>query len=499
MGYPPPTPQVPFVYEKFLNDLRAAGINVKKSGNYVNIMALTDKDISNLSRGPIEVPELLNFDTMNPIKGGLFDLSRTGSHGGTGWSHIDLHSPMPNPVMEDPIRRLLGLTTKQYRAVLSGERDLDGLSGGAGIQAALRRLNVPAAIEAQKQTIRGGSRSKRDDAVKRLRVLSMFEKTGIKPHELVLTKIPVLPPQYRPIVKQSTRTAIAHPNYLYKQLMLANNNLRDLRDELGENAVGEERLALYDTFKSLVGLTDPIQPKLQEKKVRGILSHSLGLRSSPKNSAFQRKVIGTSTDLVGRATITPNPSLDMDQVGLPEEKAWLLYRPFVVRNLTRRGVGAAQAALMVSNRDRRALDALTEEMGRRPVIINRAPTLHRYGIMAAYPVLTRGHTLQVSPLTTSGYGADFDGDAEQFHVPVTDEAVEETKNKLLPSRNLINVKNFDVHYVPGQEFLDGLFRATNPGDAKAGSPRTFRNARDVERAYRRGEIDVNSRVKILAT
>lgn len=496
LGYPPPTPEVPFVYRKFLDDLKAAGINVKKSGNYVHIMALTDKDIDQLSRGPVTSPEMLNFDTMNPLPGGLFDMARTGGHSGTGWSHIDLHEPLPNPVMEDPIRRLLGLTVKQYREVLSGQREVGGGgTGGQAIKRALEAIDVPKQIETQKQLIRSGAKSKRDDAVKRLRTLTMFEKTGIKPAELVLSKIPVLPPQYRPIVKQSTRTAIAHPNYLYKELMLANNNLRDLSDELGPDSVGDERLALYDTFRSLTGFSDPIQPKLQEKNVRGILAHSLGLRSSPKFSAFQRKVIGTSSDLVGRAVITPNPSLDMDHVGLPEEKAWVLYRPFIMRDLVRRGMPAMRAAQLIADEDPKARESLLREMERRPVIINRAPTLHRYGIMAAYPVLTKGKTLQVPPITTGGFGADFDGDAEQFHVPVSDEAVQESIDKLMPSRNLLNVRSFDVHYLPGQEFLHGLYEATGkPSDKQV---RVFQSAGDVRRAYRRGEINASDRVKVM--
>ena len=221
----------------------------------------------------------------------------------------------------------------------------------------------------------------------------------------------------------------------------------------------------------------------------------LGLKSSPKFSTIQRKVIGTATDMVGRAVITPNASLSMDQVGLPEEKAWVLYRPFIVRNLVRRGVPAMSAARMVADQDPRAREALVKEMGTRPVIINRAPTLHRFGIMAAYPVLVKGKTLQVSPITTSGFGADFDGDAEQFHVPVSDEAVREARDKLLPSSNLTSVRSFDVHYVPGQEYLQGLFNATEKSNRPV---RTFRSKRDVERAYREGKINADDRVSVLA-
>ncbi len=450
MGYPPPTPEAPFVYKKFMDSLKAAGINVNKRGNYVHVMALTDNDIDQMSRGEITKAETLNFDTFDPIQGGLFDLSKTGGHSGTGWSHVKLHEPIPNPVMEEPIRHLLGMTEKQYRNVLSGESSIDGMTGGKAIQFALRRINVDKEIDRQKHILKSGLKSKRDGAVKRLRYLDMFKKTGIKPVELVLNKVPVLPPQYRPISRVEGTKIVSHPNFLYKELMLANDNLRDLKDELGEDSVGQERLALYDTFKSLTGLGSPIQPHLQDKNVRGILSHLLGLKSSPKFSTVQRKVIGTSTDLVGRAVITPNPSLDMDQVGLPEDKAWVLYRPFIVRQLVRRGVPAMAAARMVADKDPKARDALVDEMSNRPVIINRAPTLHRFGIMAAYPIMTKGKTLQVPPITTSGFGADFDGDAMQFHVPVSDDAVREARERLMPSRNLTSVRFFDVHYVPGE-------------------------------------------------
>ena len=494
MGYPPPTPEVPFVYRKFMDSLKAAGINVNKKGNYVHVMALTDKDVDQMSRGEVKNPETLNFDTFDPIPGGLFDLAKTGGHQGTGWSHIKLHEPVPNPVMEDPIRRLLGMTEKQYRNVLEGKSDISGQVGGRAIQSALKRINVDKELERQKAIIKMGPKSHRDLAIKRLRTLTMFKKTGIKPEELVLNKVPVLPPQYRPIARVEGMNMVSDPNFLYRELMLANDNVRDLYKDLGDDGVGEERLALYDTFKSLTGVGSPIQPTLQEKKIRGILGHMLGLKSSPKFSTIQRKVIGSATDLVGRAVITPNASLDMDQVGLPEDKAWTLYRPFVMRNLIRRGVPATQAARMVAEKDSRAREALVKEMESRPVIVNRAPTLHRFGIMAAMPVLVKGKTLQVSPLTTSGFGADFDGDAEQFHVPVSDEAVREAREKLLPSRNLTDVRNFDVHYVPGQEYLQGLFNATEKSDRPV---RTFRSKADVERAYRNGQINADDRVNVL--
>lgn len=495
MGLPPPTPEPPFVYRKFFDDLVAAGINVRKEGNYVHIMPLTDKDTLARSRGAVTDPKTLDFDTMDPLKGGLFDLGLTGGHSGTGWTHVPLSEPLPNPVMEDPIRNLLGLTREQYRDVLAGKRDIDGKIGGDAVRSALDRIHVGKAIQQQLDIIRNGVKTRRDGAIKRLRTLTMLNSTGIKPADLVLSHVPVLPPQYRPIRRVQGRVVVSDPNWMYKELMLADDNLRKTTAEVGAAHSGEERLALYDAFKALTGLGDPVQPELQSKGIRGILSHALGLRHSPKFGDVQRKLIGSSTDLVGRGVITPDPALSMDQVGIPEDKAWKLFRPFVVRDLTRRGVSASDALRMVVQKDKRAREALLREMERRPVLINRAPTLHRFGIMAAYAQPVTGNTLRVSPLTTSGFGADFDGDTMQFHVPVSDEAVREAREKLLPSQNLIHPRTFDVHYMPSQEFLHGLFEATDR-PRKGKEPRAFRSARDVELAYRRGEIGVNDPVKI---
>jgi len=215
--------------------------------------------------------------------------------------------------------------------------------------------------------------------------------------------------------------------------------------------------------------------------------------SSPKFGMYQRRVLGAAVDTVGRGVITPNPSLNMDQVGLPESKAWVLYRPFIIRRLVRRGMGAMDAARAVENKTELARKALLDAMSTRPVIINRAPVLHRYGMMAAWPVLAKGNTLQIPPLVTSGFNADFDGDQMNFHVPVSDEAVQDAVNKMLPSKNLRSVADFDVHYFPRQEFLHGLHLASA---TKGRRSHTFASREAALAAYRRGEIGVGDRVVI---
>jgi DNA-directed RNA polymerase subunit beta' len=265
--------------------------------------------------------------------------------------------------------------------------------------------------------------------------------------------------------------------------------MRDLVDD-----VGEERLALYRTFKGVVGLDDPITPKNQEKQIKGILRHIFG--AAPKYSFVHRKVLSTPTDLVGRAVISPDPELDIDHVGLPEDKAWAVYSPFVIRSLVRRGVAPVQAALAVKDRQPIARQALLSEMERRPVYITRAPTLHRYGVMAFWPKLVTGETMRLAPLITKGFNADFDGDQMNYHVAVTDKGVRDAIEKMLPSRNLLSIRDFKPHMLPTNEFLAGLFAATAQSDKK-NPERVFANKEAAIEAYRQGKIRADTRVAIL--
>ena len=154
--------------------------------------------------------------------------------------------------------------------------------------------------------------------------------------------------------------------------------------------------------------------------MKGVLRTIFG--SSPKLGTVQRRLISSTVDNVGRAVITPNPDLDMDQVGLPEERAFDVYSKFVVRRLRRKGMPISKALQSIKDRAPIAKEALVEEMEQRPVIINRAPVLHKFGILAFHPQLVPGSTLQVSPLVVGGFGADFDGDAMQYHVPTSEDA-----------------------------------------------------------------------------
>ena len=492
LGYPPPSPQIPFVYEKFMASLKGAGVNTKKDGNRINLFALTDKDVDEMTNTSLKNADTVTGADFKPVPGGLFDESLTGGAGGNKWTSIALAEPVPNPVMEEPIRRLLGLTKAQYREVIGGQQDLWGQTGGEGVKLALSKLRVDDELQKYERILKDGPRSKRDDAAKALGYLRTIKQHGLNPQEWVMNKWPVLPPSMRPITKMRDMSLVADPNYLYRDLFHANRDLEEIKGVVGTKRASNERLKVYDGMRAVSGLGDPIQAKTQEKNVKGLLQHVFG--NSPKTGMYQRRVLNSAVDVVGRATITPNPELGLDQVGLPEPKAWTIYRNFVVRNLVRRGLPASQAAIEVANQTATARDALQDEIGKRPVIINRAPTLHRYGFMAAWPVLVKGETLQVPPPVVTGFNADFDGDAMNYHVPVGDDAVKDAIEKMMPSRNLKAVRDFKVHYLPRHEFMMGLYLASKL--KKKGSSRVFRSKKDVAAAYQRGDIGVDEKIVV---
>jgi len=495
-GYDPPLPKVPHVYEKFVGQLRAAGINTVRTGSKTHIMAMTDKTVDELA-GDRELQNAETVDwkgNLKPVRGGLFDETLTGGHNGNRWSKITLHEPMPNPIMEEPIRRTLGLTEKQFRDVLSGAMPLNEKTGPQAIADALGKINLPKAIDQAREDIKSARKNVRDAAVRRLGFLKGAEASGLHPKDWMMTKVPVLPPMFRPVssIGPKKMQLIDDANYLYKELLEANGVLKESAGLVAD--YGGERLGVYDSLKAVTGLGAPQHPKNVERNVRGFLDKIFG--DSPKFGTMQRKLLSSTVDLVGRGVITPNPDLDMDEIAIPEDKAWDIYKPFVVRGLVRRGLPRMQALQAVTDRNKAAFDELNKQMNAKPIVINRAPVLHRYGVMAFYPRLTKNKVMEVNPVITKGFGADFDGDAMQYHVPSTDDAAKEAVEKMLPSKNLFSTSQFKAHYVPNKDYQTGVYLASSRTN-NAAKPRVFRNRKDAIAAYRRGDVGIDTPVHIV--
>lgn len=243
-------------------------------------------------------------------------------------------------------------------------------------------------------------------------------------------------------------------------------------------------------------MTAPESAMLKNRGVKGALEFIAG--DTPKEGYFQRKVIYGKMNLSGRATISPDTSLGLDEVGLPEKAAWEMYKPFVARRLAQMGYSPLRAQEAIEEHSPIAAKALAEEMEKRPVIVNRAPTLWRHGILAARPVLRDGKNLRINSLWEKGLNADYDGDAMQIHLPVSDEAIEEAKT-FLPSKQLYSdKKRSDLLMAPTNEPILGLYKATeNLGNAdKAGMIHKFKNVDEAWKAYYTGKLKMTDFVEI---
>lgn len=494
LGMTPTTPRISKQYQKFETMLQGAGVSLRKKNGSTQIFPATQKEIEALGAGrEITSGDTVDFDTGEPVKGGLFDVAVTGGQGGEHWAHVKLAEPLPNPLVEDPFRSLLGLTKDRYREILAGREALNDIKGPRAIRQALENFNLKREIASTTEEIKAGKRSSRDRLVKRLGFLKAFERLEAHPRDFFLDRVPVLPPKFRPVSKFKETTISADANYLYKDLIEANQNLRESKEAFGDENTADARLQAYDAFKAVVGLGNPIQPETQERNVRGLLKQIVG--TSPKYGNFQRRVIGNPVDFVGRSVIIPGAQLDIDEVGLPVDMMWTLFKPFTIRKLSRSGMPMQKALQEWKERTPAATHALMAEAAVRPVVINRAPTLHKYNLTGHFAKPVAGHAMQLSNLILKGHNADYDGDALNIHVPVGEKAMEEVKQKMLPSKMLYSTKSFDVHMLPEQGFVTGLYVGSN--ENKKRKPRTFASKADAVKAYRSGEIDVDDPIVIL--
>lgn len=495
LGLPLPEPDVPFIYKKFMNTLRAGGVNVIEKGSLTKIMPQTDKDIDELAGNRvIESADMVDSD-FEPMSGGLFDLGKTGGMAGNQWSKIKLPEPVPNPIMEEPVRRVLGLTTQRLEDVLAGREKLNGKTGGEAIRDALASIDVDRKIAEARSAIHSKRGSARDDAVKVYGYLSSMKEQGLKPQDWMIHQVPVIPPIFRPVSKMGDVALVSDLNRLYKDVISNAENFSKLREDLPDDALTDERLNIYNSVKAAYGLGQPITPENQAKGVKGAIRQVIG--NNPKFGMFNAKVLSKTVDTVGRGVTIADPNLDMDQIGLPENMAWKMYKPFVTRALVQHGYPPSSAIKMIADKDKTARHLLENEMERRPIIMDRAPTWHKFNFMAFKPHIVEGeNTIHVSPLVDSSFNMDHDGDTVNIHVPVSDKAVRQATERMLPSKNLISLTNLrSPVYPPRQEQVFGLYGLTKGVSDKP--VRYFRSVDDAKSAYSRGEIGPNDPIEFV--
>lgn len=493
LGLPVQEPDVPFIYKKFINTLKAGGVNVVEKGDVTSIMPQTDADIDELAQGRVlENSQMVDSD-FNPVKGGMFDLGKTGGMGGNRWSMIVLPEAVPNPMMEEPVRRVLGLTTKKMEAILSGREELGGKTGGNAIKEALSKVDMDDLIERSRIDAKNRRGSQRDNAVKILGYLKAAKEMGIRPENWMITRVPVLPPMFRPVAKMGDVALVPDMNELYKELIEMKDNYEALAKELPASALADERLAVYGAVKAAYGLGDPITTEGRAKNLKGAIRQVIG--NVPKMGQFQSKVVSKTQDLVGRGVIIPNRNLDMDQIGIPEEMAWDIFKPFVERKLVQRGYAPLTVRNMIDERNPTAKHILEDVMEERPVLMDRAPTWHKFNIMAFRPHIVEGRAVQVSPLCDSPMNGDHDGDTVNIHVPASDKAAKQALEKMLPSKNLFSLTDMkSMRYKPEKEQISGLWALTRGRTRKP--TRYFNSKAEAIAAYRNGEIGPNDPIEV---
>jgi DNA-directed RNA polymerase subunit beta' len=255
------------------------------------------------------------------------------------------------------------------------------------------------------------------------------------------------------------------------------------------------RKNLFTAVGAVIGTHESDNPKLLKRNVKGLLEHLTG-KTTPKSSYFQKKIMKRQQDISGRGTVAPDGSLGMDEIGLPVDMLWSMYSKFIIARLVRRGFGAVAAKEMLEKKHPAAHDALMAELKERPVMVNRAPTLHRYGFVGANPVPCAGKTIRVNPFIELGMNADYDGDTFQIHVPVLPGAVQEVKSMTLSNLLFSDLAKDSLMVAPRMEAMLGVHLASKAEAATNGAVHKFKTRADAMSAYKRGEITLNTKVEV---
>ncbi len=342
------------------------------------------------------------------------------------------------------------------------------------------------------------SKQKRKKATTRLKVVEAFRRSGNRPEWMILTVLPVIPPDLRPMVQlDGGRFATSDLNDLYRRVINRNNRLKRLL-ELGapDVIIRNEKRMLQEAVDSLIDNSQ--RGKALSRRGRRELK-SLSDMLKGKKGRFRRNLLGKRVDYSGRSVIVVGPQLKLYQCGLPKTMALELYRPFVIARLVQNGYAAnVKGARRLIERNRPEVwEALEDVIKDRPVLLNRAPTLHRLGIQAFEPLLIEGSAIQLHPLVTTAFNADFDGDQMAVHVPLSQKAVQEARTLMLASRNLLKPADGEPIISPSKDMVLGVYYLTMEQAAKhPGDGRIFGDFDEVELAYQLNQVHVHTRIRL---
>jgi len=374
--------------------------------------------------------------------------------------------------------------------------------GGEAVETMLERLDLPTlAQELRYQVKTETSQQRKAKALKRLNVVEAFReanrKQENKPSWMVMRVIPVIPPELRPLVPlDGGRFATSDLNDLYRRVIIRNNRLKRLIDiKAPEVILRNEKRMLQEAVDSL------FDNSRKSNSVRGSSNRPLKSLSDMlkgKQGRFRQNLLGKRVDYSGRSVIVAGPHLELHQCGLPKEMAVELFKPFIIRRLIERGIvkTVKSAKKYVDRRTAEVWDILEKAVEGRPVLLNRAPTLHRLGIQAFQPVLTESKAIEIHPLVCPAYNADFDGDQMAVHVPLSHEACLESMILMLSSHNILSPANGSPLTVPTQDMILGLYYITKAKSNQKGEGMRFSTLDEARQAYDQGVLNTHAKIKL---
>ena len=399
-----------------------------------------------------------------------------------------------------PFKKIL--TEQEYRELY--DQYGDAFRVGMGAEAVLELLsNVDLAVEVEKlkEELANTTSQKAARLIKRIEVMEAFKSAGTKPEWMILTEVPVIPPDLRPMVQlDGGRFATSNLNDLYRRIINRNNRLARLM-ELGapEIIVRNEKRMLQEAVDALID-----NGRRNGRPVTGPGNRALKSLSDllkGKQGRFRQNLLGKRVDYSGRSVIVVGPELKIYQCGLPKEMAIELFKPFVMRELVRRGLAdnIKKAKKSVESLETSVWDVLEDVIKEHPVMLNRAPTLHRLGIQAFEPILVEGKAIKLHPLVCTAFNADFDGDQMAVHVPLSVEAQAECRFMLLSPNNLLKPSDGGPVAVPSQDMVLGIYYLTQERPGVKGEGKFFKNINEAILAYENDAITLHSRIKVRVT
>jgi DNA-directed RNA polymerase subunit beta' len=398
-----------------------------------------------------------------------------------------------------PLKRCQIMTEDDYIAKCTeyGD-DFRALMGAEGVRELLRTIDIDREIETLRRDLEAtGSEAKIKKIAKRLKVLEGFQRSGIKPEWMVMDVLPVLPPELRPLVPlDGGRFATSDLNDLYRRVINRNNRLKRLLElKAPEIIVRNEKRMLQEAVDSLLdnGRRGKAMTGANKRALKSLADMIKG-----KGGRFRQNLLGKRVDYSGRSVIVVGPQLKLHQCGLPKLMALELFKPFIFHKLELMGVATTikQAKKFVENQEPIVWDILEEVIREHPVLLNRAPTLHRLGIQAFEPVLIEGKAIQLHPLVCAAFNADFDGDQMAVHVPLSIEAQLEARTLMLASNNVLFPSNGEPSIVPSQDIVLGLYYTTREKVNARGEGMVLSDVGEVHRAYDNGRVELGTRITV---